>query len=252
MSSFAKMSAPLNQGSFGTCVGHAFSKCLVDGVLGKYAVPLQIESVLAQVKASCPCWEETYCEQLSNEWNDNVATNKGLYFPDVDNACRYRVSVDVRRIETIEEAYAETQKIDGVLLLLVCITTDANGHGLHAVAVDKPYKTPNEMRGLNSWGATKTFMDVTPDNFQYAVALDPIIIEKKRGSQEQQIPKVTRGFFEMGSPVVSCSNLFFGWGRGGKKKKRRRGRVIIIYIFFLMNLILSFLWFIFISLCSTL
>ena len=127
--------------------------------------------------------------------------------------------------------YAETQKIDGVLLLLVCITTDTNGHGLHAVAVDKPYKTPNEMRGLNSWGATQTFMDVTPDNFRYAVALDPIIIEKKRGSQEQGIPKVTRGFFEMGSPVVSCSDLFFGWGRGGKKKKRRRGRVIIIYIF---------------------
>jgi hypothetical protein len=211
------MSAPLNQGSFRTCVGHAFSKCLVDGVLCKYAVPLQIESVLAQVKASCPCWEGAHLEPLSNQWNDNVATNTGLYFPDTDNACRYRVSVDVRRIETIEEAYAETQKIESILLLLVCITTDTNGHGLHAVAVDMPYNKPNEMRALNSWGATHTFMDVTPANFRYAVALDPIIIEKKMGRQEQGIPGVTRGYQEMeassgesktgGSPVVSCSDL---------------------------------------------
>jgi hypothetical protein len=247
MSAFAKMSAPLNQGSFGTCVGHAFAKCLVDGVLGKYAVPLQIESVLAQVKASCPCWEGTHLEQLSNEWNDNVATNSHLYFPDVDNACRYRVRVGVRRIDTIEEAYAETQKIEGVLLLLVCIATKTDGHGLHAVAVDKPYKNsckacrPNEMRALNSWGATQTFMEVTPANFRYAVALDPLIIEKKKGSQRKQIPKVTRGFREMsmssgetktdGSAVVSCSSLFdlFWWGSGGEEDVERSCH---IYIYF--------------------
>ena len=214
MSALAKMSAPLHQGNFGTCVGHAFSKCLVDGVLCKYAVPLKIEDVLAQVKASCPCWEGSRIEILPNEWNEHVATNSQLYFPDVDNHCRYRVRVEIRRIDTIEEAYAEAQKIDGVLLLMTSITTEVGGHLAHAVAVDKPYKTPNEMRGLNSWGATQCFMDVTRRNFQRAVALDPIIIEKKKGSQAKGIPEVTRGYSEMSgvqynSGAFMVSTCFF-------------------------------------------
>ena len=209
MSALAKMSAPLNQGLFGTCVGHAFSKCLVDGVFGKYGVPLEIKDVLTAVKVACPCWEGHHLEPLSNEWNENVATKSQLSFPDVDNRCRYRVRVDVRRIDTVEEAYAEAKKIDGVLLLLVCISTETDGHGLHAVAVDKAYKQgdkSNEMRGLNSWGATKSFMDVTPDNFQNAVALDPIIFEKKEGSQAEEIPKVTRGYSEMSTMSASTGH----------------------------------------------
>ena len=208
MSALAKMSAPLNQGQFGTCVGHAFSKCLVDSVLGKYAVPLKIEDVLAAVKISCPCWEGSDLELLSNEWNEHVAVKSHLYFADVDNRCRYRVRMDVRRIDTVEEAFAEAQKIDGVLLLLVSIATETDGHGLHAVAVDKPYKTPNEMRGLNSWGARQPFIEVTPDNFKYAVALDPIIIEKKKGSQAKGIPDVTRRYREMGAGVQYNSGAF--------------------------------------------
>ena len=202
MSAFAKMSAPLDQGQFGTCVGHAFSKCLVDGVLGKYAVPLKVEDILAAVKISCPCWEGKHLEPLTNEWNKNVAGNSSLYFSDVDNCCRYRVGVEIRRIDTVQEAYAEAQKTEGVLLLMTAIKTGADGHGSHAVAVDKPYKKPNEMRGLNSWGAEQTFMDVTPANFQYAVAFDPIILEKKQGSRTKKIPATTRGYDEMGAGEV--------------------------------------------------
>ena len=208
------MSAPLNQGSFDTCVAYAFSKCLVDGVLGKYAVPLKIEDVLAQVKASCPCWNGSHIDILPNQWNGRVATNSDLYLEDVDNRCRYRVRVDVRRIDTVEEAYAEVQKIEGVLLLMTSIATEMDGHETHAVAVDKPYKTPNEMRGLNSWGARQPFIEVTPDNFKYAVALDPIIIEKKKGSQAKGIPEVTRGYSEMSgvqynSGASMVSTFFF-------------------------------------------
>ena len=197
------MSSPLNQGSSSTCVAHAFSKVLVDGIFGKYAVPLKIEDVLAQVKASCPCWNGSRIDKLPREWNKHVATNSDFYFEDVDNRYRYRVSVDVRRIETIEEAYAEVQKIEGVLLLMTSIATETDSHETHAVAVDKPYKKLNEMRGLNSWGATQCFMDVTRRNFKYAVTLDPIITAKKKGSRTKRIPEVTRGYIEMSHGYIS-------------------------------------------------
>jgi len=208
MSALTTMSAPLNQGQFRNCVSHAFSKCLVDGVLGKYAVPLKIEDVLAAVKASCPCWEGKHLEPLTNEWNENVAGNSSLYFSDIDNCCRYRVGVKICRIDTVQEAYAEAQKIEGVLLLMTAIKTGADGHDSHAVAVDKPYKKINEMCALNSHGATQYFMDVTPANFQYAVALNPIIIEKKKGSQAKGIPDVTRRYREMGAGVQYNSGAF--------------------------------------------
>ena len=57
MASLVTLSAPLNQGSFGSCAGYAFAKALANGVLGKYAVPLDVMEVLGAVKLLCPCWE---------------------------------------------------------------------------------------------------------------------------------------------------------------------------------------------------
>ena len=42
MSSLISMSAPLNQGGFGSCVGHAFGKAVFDGLFG---VPMSIKGV---------------------------------------------------------------------------------------------------------------------------------------------------------------------------------------------------------------
>ena len=105
-------------------------------------------------------------------------------------------------MDTTEEAYAHMQKVDGVLLMMVSIGTDATGHSNHALAVDKPYKKLNEMRGLNSWGATQAFMDVTSTNFNYAVTVEPVILEKKQGKNLSELPSLTRSFSEMEVEVV--------------------------------------------------
>ena len=189
------MSAPLNQGGFGTCVGHAFAKALTDGVLGKYGVPINVQDILGAAKLKGDCWEGTQLARMCDVWNDNFQEDS--WFDDTDHKCRYRIKVNYKRLDTIEEAYAHMQKVDGVLLMMVAIDTDETGHSKHALAVDKPYKKVNEMRGLNSWGASQAFMEVTAENFNYAVTVDPVILEKKHGKTKSEIPSLTRSFNEM-------------------------------------------------------
>jgi hypothetical protein len=93
--------------------------------------------------------------------------------------------------------------------LLVAIKTGTDGHSRHALAADKAYQDNNEMRGLNSWGATEPFMDITPDNFLHSYLVDPVLLEKKGtvnigsttdptwGQRTVPIPDVTRGYEEM-------------------------------------------------------
>ena len=189
-------SAPLNQGVFGTCVGHAFAKAFTDGVLNKYGVPIDVHDILSAVKLKGDCWEGTHLVPMCKVWNDNF-TDKDTWFSDTDGKCRYRIKVDYQRLDTIEEAYAHIKKTENVLLMMVGIDTDETGHSKHALAVDKPYKKVNEMRGLNSWGATQAFMEVTAENFNYAVTVDPVILEKRQGSTESELPSLTRSFNEM-------------------------------------------------------
>ena len=199
--------APLNQGrNFGTCVGYAFAKTLVDNVLNKYAVPFEVKDVLGAVKITCPCWEGTQLKTMCEQFNDKC---KNAWFADIDNRFRYRVNVRFKRLNTIAEAYAQIKKASGVLLLLVAIKTGTDGHSRHALAADKAYQDNNEMRGLNSWGATKPFMDITADNFLHAYLVDPVLLEKKGrvnigsttdptwGQRTVPIPDVTRGYEEM-------------------------------------------------------
>ena len=189
------MSTPLNQGGFGTCVGHAFAKVLTDGVLGKYGVPINVQDILGAAKLKGDCWEGTHLVPMCDVWNDNFQEDS--WFDDTDHKCRYRIKVNYQRLDTIEEAYAHMQKVDGVLLMMVSINTDATGHSRHALAVDKPYRKVNEMRGLNSWGASQAFMEVTAENFNYAVTVEPVILEKKHGKTKSEIPSLTRSFNEM-------------------------------------------------------
>ena len=111
MASLINMSAPLNQGSSGTCVGYAFAKTLVDGVLGKYAVPLNIGDVVSHIKVAIPCWEGEDLESMCKQWNRKPSK---MWFEDSDRKCRYQVGVRYKRLNTIEEAYAYIKKISGV------------------------------------------------------------------------------------------------------------------------------------------
>ena len=188
------MSTPLNQGGFGTCVGHAFAKALTDGLLGKYGVPINVQDILGAAKLKGDCWEGTQLAKMCAVWNDNFEDS---WFDDTDHKCRYRIKVNYQRLDTTEEAYAHMQKVEGVLLMMVSIKTDTTGHSRHALAVDKPYKKLNEMRGLNSWGATDAFWDVTSTNFNYAVTVEPVILEKKQGKTKSELPSLTRSFNEM-------------------------------------------------------
>jgi hypothetical protein len=52
----------------------------------------------------------------------------------------------------------------------VCINIKTPGvHSQHAVVVDHAYKQPRHMRAVNSWGADQPFIDVTAENFVYAI-----------------------------------------------------------------------------------
>ena len=193
------MSTNTNQGAFGTCVGHSFAKALTDGLLGKYAVPVDVHDIVSAVERECDCWEGKHLVPMCDAWNEKF---QDKWFKDIDKKCRYRIKVDYKRLDTIEEAYAHMQKVDGVLLMMVAIDTDETGHSKHALAVDKPYKKVNEMRGLNSWGASQAFMEVTAENFNYAVTVEPVILEKKQGKNLSELPSLTRSFSDMEVEVV--------------------------------------------------
>jgi hypothetical protein len=197
MTSLVTLSAPLNQGSFGSCAGYAFAKALADGVLGKYAVPLDVMEVLGAVKLLCPCWEGSRIETMCEQWNNKVGKRTSSWFADIDSECRYQVKVHSERLNTFEEAYAYMKEVSGVLFLLVAIKTDTDGHTNHAVVADKTYQG-SAMRGMNSWGANQVFMDITPDNFLRACVVEPILLAKKRGNQTVPIPVLTRGYNEIG------------------------------------------------------
>ena len=103
------MSAPLNQGGFGTCVGHAFAKALTDGVLGKYGVPINVQDILGAAKLKGDCWEGTHLVPMCDVWNDN--SQEDSWFDDTDHKCRYRIKVNYKRLDTVEEAYASPATI---------------------------------------------------------------------------------------------------------------------------------------------
>ena len=63
--------------------------------------------------------------------------------------------------------------------LTVTHSQDANGCSLD-----------DKMSALNSWGAQKTYMDVTPSNFQYAMTFEPTIVSVHKGSAEKAVPPV--------------------------------------------------------------
>ena len=200
----AIIDGPLNQGAFGTCVGHAFAKAFTSGVLGKYGVALNVEEILYTVKQHGNCWEGSNPEAMCEVWNANL---QDTWFDDIDHNCRYRIKVESQRSDSIEQCHAYIKMTQGVLLLIAAIKTDADGHQRHAIAVDMPYQQLN-MRGLNSWGASQVYLNVTPENFYYAVTIQPVLLEKKHGATPQPLPCTTRGFNEFEMPNDDTPALY--------------------------------------------
>ena len=143
--------------------GSVFTKCLADSVYGKYAVSLDKKAVFMYMKAHT---DGSDCMKMCEQWNTNIAA-RTVFFDDTDRKRRYRIRVAFRRIDTIEEAYAETKRVDGVLRSAVI-------HGLDGVAVDKP-SCRRHYEALNGIG---TEIIVTRNSS--FVAFDPEIIEGTR------------------------------------------------------------------------
>lgn len=63
-SPLASAALPLNQGRFGTCVGHAFAQALTTGVQEKYGVPCYPTLVVEKIQTLCECWEGHFTERM--------------------------------------------------------------------------------------------------------------------------------------------------------------------------------------------
>ena len=74
------MSMPYNQGDFGTCVAHAFTKVLVDSILKKYGVALRHESIIGAIEAKLPkIFEGHDSFQMCQNWNEKFTVYSMLF-----------------------------------------------------------------------------------------------------------------------------------------------------------------------------
>mmetsp|Transcript_4662 Transcript_4662/g.6895 ORF Transcript_4662/g.6895 Transcript_4662/m.6895 type:complete len:265 (+) Transcript_4662:68-862(+) len=175
-------SQSLNQGQFGTCVAHAFAQALIQGLSQKYNIACDASTFVTTVKARCPCWNGHRTEQMPRDWNVKHA-EEGAAIEDVDKTCRYNVRVEFREIHSFEEARCEMQRAQILGMYMPCtITTSADGHSRHSVALTKCYQGTDEMYAVNSWGAKDKHLDVTRQNFKVAITFDTIITAATGGN----------------------------------------------------------------------
>jgi hypothetical protein len=184
----------LNQGGHGTCVAYAFSLVMTTGLQEKYGIACDPEKFVEKVKALCPCWEGHDTERMVEEWNEKHAT-AGAAVEDVDQRQRYNVKVEYSKISSFEEARAEMERQEALRLVMPCtISTDEQGHELHAVAL-RSTVPGGTMEAVNSWGAKESLLCVTMANFFYAIRFDPLITAAtKSGDIPLEIPKVRENF----------------------------------------------------------
>jgi len=175
-------SQSLNQGHFGTCVAHAFAQALIRGLWWKYNIPCDASTFVTTVKARCPCWNGHRTEQMPRDWNVKHA-EEGAAIENVDKTCRYNVRVEFREIHSFEEARCEMQRAEILGMYMPCtITTSADGHNRHSVALTQCYKGTDEMCAVNRWGAKELHLDVTRQNFKLAITFDTIITAATGGN----------------------------------------------------------------------
>ena len=81
----AGTSIPTNQQYDSTSVGHAFAAVVTQGLLNKYAVPMNPEHVVEKVEVLCPCWEGHWPRDMCEEWNQ-IHETEGASLKDTDRA----------------------------------------------------------------------------------------------------------------------------------------------------------------------
>ncbi len=173
----AEANCPLNQGGFGTCCAYGFAAALLSGLMNKYDVPVDRVDLVTVVKTLCPCWEGHHVDQMVREWNA-VQTAKVSWLENIDKQKRYHVRVESQRVDDLRLARAEFCKLDGLLHFVAVIKMDVTAHKLHAVELIRCWPdSETDMQALNSWGAMTPTIRVTPENFVYALSIDPEIVE---------------------------------------------------------------------------
>ena len=190
---------PSDQGDFGTCVGESFANAVAQGLLGKYHVAIDRDAFQTMVRFACSAWNGHEPEKMCEEWNSKHM-QEGAWVAGRNNRGAFRVRVKCTKTVDINRMHGWLQRRSLALRAIGVITTEAGGrHGLHAVTLVAAHKSAPNMQALNSWGASKPMMDVTRDNFKYAVAVEPVIsaVMPVDGSR-QSIPQVTKAFKDAG------------------------------------------------------
>ena len=200
----AEANCPLNQGGFGTCCAYGFAAALQSGLMNKFDVPMDRDELVTVVKTLCPCWNGQHVDQMVKEWNA-----KESWLENIDKQKRYHVRVESQRFDDLRLAHAEFCKLDGLLHFVAVIKMDVAGpHELHAVELIRRWPdSETDMQALNSWGATRPTLRVTPGNFVYAVSIDPEIVECREVLH--LLPTAAEGPLH---PMVACNHA-----QGAKK-----------------------------------
>ena len=195
------MPMPDDQGQFGTCCGHAFSKAIVQGTLAKYGVALEQTAFTSQVKTLCPCFDGYDPILMCEHWNAALESNNGVWTEAMGGRQRYRVKVNFRKLDNIDDTHAELKKWQPTLVFVGVISTDEDGHSLHAVALHQAFDEAPCMAATNSWGNNRAIIDVAQHNFKYGVFLEPEIIAcddktTRPNPDNTMIPHTTRSYKE--------------------------------------------------------
>jgi hypothetical protein len=184
------MAMPTNQQGFGTCVGHAFAKAMVQGCWQKFAVPFDTNAVFSKIEDNCPCWDGSEPAQMCEEWNAaRNAKGDPLFVSTQEKGDAWHITVKHMRLGNLDQAHAYMKKWNNALCLVAVIRTSKFGHGLHAVCVQTANDRDSGMMAVNSWGETQAMVEVNRENFEYAVLVDPELVMSQKGSRA---PKHTK------------------------------------------------------------
>ena len=195
---------------------HAFSTVLAANMMGKYGVAIDREEI-ATLSTAMVGFNGCQPEDLVDAWNhwdqEQPLIEQPPFVHDVSKHRRYKIRVDDGggRIGTIEEAYSALAAIKEANLQLMCVITMPGGSpGGHAVVATNTYPlTPPEMVALNSWGAqNRPRIDVTRDNFRYAMVFYPDLVECRQGNTRVPIDPGYDALYEHKTDEIQHTRLY--------------------------------------------
>ncbi len=153
-----------------------------------------------------PSWDGNQLVNVCELWDREMVSKPECYdFENTNRTHRYKVRVTHWCLRDIKAAHGEAQRVRGVLLLKASITTPETGHAKHAVAVDEPCHNQLLLRGLNSWGSQNYIVDVTQENFNDAVTVEPEIFAAKGPKGDVPIPVLTILYTAMSSRQTAAA-----------------------------------------------